>query len=104
MNWFNTFNCRIIDPDELNITKGIFNNFYFWAIMGIELFIQVCMIKAGKTVLGSALLGTASLEPLQTMACWLFGAFSLVVGVISKKIPVEKFYFVDNVDFESGDK
>ena len=26
MNWFNTLNCRIVDPEEINVFKSICNN------------------------------------------------------------------------------
>ena len=64
MNWFNTFNSRIIDRDEINIFTTICNNGYLWLIMILELVAQIGMIHAGNSVLGSALLGTA---PLTTM-------------------------------------
>jgi hypothetical protein len=61
--------------------------------MIIELIVQLLMIKAGSSVLGSALLGTAPLTPVISIICWVIGAFSLVVHVIGKKIPLHLFSF-----------
>lgn len=61
--------------------------------MGLEMFVQCMMIRAGSTTLGSALLGTGPLTPIMQLTCWLFGAFSLVVNVILKQIPLNNFKF-----------
>lgn len=62
------------------------------------------MIKAGESVLGSALLGTSSITSFQNLVCWLFGAFSIVMQVIGKKIPLEFFSFAQAIDLESDSK
>jgi magnesium-transporting ATPase (P-type) len=59
MNLFNQINCRVVDPNELNVFLTLFNNLTFWVIMAIELGIQHLMIGAASSKLGSALLGTA---------------------------------------------
>jgi len=37
MNLFNMINCRIVDKDETNIFKTLFNNIYFWIVFIIEI-------------------------------------------------------------------
>jgi len=37
MNLFNMINCRIVDKDEINIFKTLFNNIYFWIVFIIEI-------------------------------------------------------------------
>ena len=104
MNWFNTINCRVLDPTELNPFKNLFNNKYLWLIMGIEMFVQTLMINASSSKLGSALLGTAPMTLVMTITCWIFGAFSLVINVAGKKIPLEHFKFAEKIDLESSAK
>ena len=102
MNWFNTLNCRIVDVNEINVFKTILNNPYLWLIMGLEMFFQLLMIRAGSTTLGSALLGTAPMTAFMNLICWIFGIFSLVVNIGLKKIPVDKFKFAEKIDLESS--
>jgi hypothetical protein len=59
MNLFNQINCRVIDANELNVFKTLFNNPFFFLILGFEFFVQNMMINAGYSTLGSALIGTA---------------------------------------------
>jgi hypothetical protein len=59
------------------------------------------MVEAGNTELGSALLGTTGITDLQHLICWLLGAFSLIVNIILKFIPMNAFFWVANkVDLE----
>lgn len=64
MNMFNMLNCRIVDQDEINIFKTLFNNQFFWIIFFIEMVIQFLMIRFGSLDLNvaSALLGTGPLS------------------------------------------
>lgn len=100
MNWFNTLNCRVLDEGWFFTT--LFNNSFLWLIMGGEIALQILMITAGKTVLGSALLGTAEMTVGMHITAWCLGAFSLVVNRILLKIPVEKFRFSDKINLESA--
>ena len=84
MNLFNQINCRVVDAREINVFKTLFNNPIFWVIMAFEFGVQQLMINAGSTTLGSALLGTAEMTQGQTITCWGFGLFSLVVNVALK--------------------
>lgn len=62
------------------------------------------MINAGYTTLGSALLGTAPMTTSMTVACWVLGAFSLVVNFLSKQIPLSKFKFSEKINLENSNK
>lgn len=104
MNWFNTLNSRIVDKEDMNIFRTLFNNKFLWLVMGAEMFGQLCMLKAGTTKLGSALLGTTELTLVQHIICWTFGVFSLIVHAIGKKMPLDLFKFAQKIDLESDTK
>lgn len=102
MNMFNQINCRVVDKDEINVFGNVLNNFWFWAVFAFEMFIQINMVHAGDSLIGSALLGTATLDFNMELTCWILGVFSLIVNVISKQIPVETFKFANElIDLES---
>lgn len=84
MNWFNAFNCRVIEKDDINIFRGIIDNYIFWIVIVIEMAAQTAMIQLGGSTLGSALLGTAPMTPLMIFFCWFFGGLTLIVNVIIK--------------------
>ena len=44
------------------------------------------------------------MDGMHIAVCWTLGAFSLVVNVILKQIPVEKFAFIRHVDLETENK
>ena len=101
MTLFNQINSRIIDAKQVNIFKTICNSVYFWLIMAIELLIQHFMLLSSNFKVGSALFGTTPLSLEMLLICWGFGAFSLVVNVVAKKIPLENFKFTSNFALES---
>lgn len=101
MNMFNQINCRVVDPEETNVFKTLFNNIWFWIIFAFEVGLQQLMIDAGNEPLGSAILGTVGLTIPQHITCWILGALSLGVNVLAKKIPLEKFEFTVAIDLES---
>uniref|UniRef100_A0A7S3IHV2 Cation-transporting P-type ATPase C-terminal domain-containing protein n=1 Tax=Strombidium inclinatum TaxID=197538 RepID=A0A7S3IHV2_9SPIT len=101
MNMFNQINCRVIDGKELNVFKTLFNNPMFWIVFIGEMVVQQLMINASNSTLGSALLGTAPMSVNLQITCWAIGAFSLVVNVILKQIPIENFSFTRHIDLES---
>lgn len=104
MNWFNAFNCRVIEKDDINIFRSIFDNYIFWIVLAIEMALQTLMIESGKSNLGSALLGTAPMTPMMIFFCWFFGALTLIVNVIIKQIPYEKFIYMERLDLEGTGK
>lgn len=90
MNLFNQINCRVVEADEFNVFKTLFNNPTFWAVMIFELAVQNWMLWLAESELGSVLVGTAPLTTQQTLACWCLGAGSLIVYPLAKLIPLEK--------------
>ena len=61
MTLFNQINCRVIEVDEINVFKTLFNNKYFWVIFLFEMGLQHLMLMAGNTKLGGSIFGTAPL-------------------------------------------
>ena len=104
MNLFNMINCRVVDKNDIDVFSNLFNNIFFWIIFAFELGVQQFMINAANSTLGSALLGTAPMTGAQTAVCWGLGAFTLVVNVILKQIPVEKFAFIRHIGLETENK
>jgi len=94
MNLFNQINCRVVDPEEFNVFKTLFNNPTFWAVMIFELAIQNWMIWLAQSDIGSVLVGTAVLTQNQTITCWCLGAGSLIVYPLVKLIPMAKLEFI----------
>lgn len=59
------------------------------------------MLLAGGTNLGGSIFGTAPLNLNQVLVCWAFGAGSLIVNIIAKKIPIDHFKFTNNFTLEN---
>ena len=109
MNLFNQISCKNIGIDWFYVfgqlfdgnfavlkdtfwaLGNIFNNGYFTFIIVFEVTIQQLMITAGNTDLGAALIGTASLTFKQQLLCWMLGFLSLIVSMLSRKLPEDWF-------------
>jgi Ca2+-transporting ATPase len=107
MNLFNMINCRQLDSaerTEMNIFKTILNNPIFWVVFAIEKTLQHLMVTVGATGLGKAFLKTSSLTPGMTATCWSLGAFSLVMNLVIKQIPIEYFNFTAGINIETEDE
>lgn len=111
MNLFNQFNCRLVDSDA-ELSKKNLNPFgksllytpTFWLVIVFEFGLTYLMVSAGSSELGSALLGTAELTTVQTIICWVLGAFTLIVNIGLKFLPMDLFYYVAvHVDLEGDD-
>ena len=59
------------------------------------------MLLSSNFTVGSALFGTAPLDPTLTSVCWGLAAFSLIVNLIAKKIPLDNFKFTQNFTLEN---
>lgn len=104
MNLFNQINCRIIDPESINIFKTLspIHHTMFWIVMIFEVMVQQSMINFCENPLFSKILGAAPLSPGMQITAWTLGALSLLVNIGLKKIPLEPFKRVFNyVDLES---
>jgi magnesium-transporting ATPase (P-type) len=104
LNLFNMINSRVVEAEEINVFKTLFNNILFWIVVGFELFVQQSMLWAGETELGSSLLGLGKLTPGQQAICWAIGSTSLLVNIAVKKIPLSAFAFARHIDLESENK
>lgn len=104
INLFNQINSRVVEQHDANVFKTLFNNFWFWLVFLFEIAIQQIMINASNSTLGSALLGTAPLATEQQMLCWVLGSLSLVVNIVSKQIPLQKFDFTRKINLETVDE
>jgi hypothetical protein len=62
------------------------------------------MVTVGATGLGKAFLKTSSLTPGMTATCWSLGAFSLVMNLVIKQIPIEYFNFTAGINIETEDE
>jgi Cation transport ATPase len=102
MNWFNTLNCRLIDPKEINVFKSICNNPLMWFIMIFEIVIIQIMISSSYSHLGSAIWGTAPMPMNMHLISWGLGFSVIAVNCILKQLPLEKFQFAEKIDLESG--
>ena len=98
MNLFNQINCRIVDSDEksdFNILRGIDKHYQFLIVIGGEFALQhyIVRILSENTVM-SQIFTVAPISPGANIACYVLGAMTLLVNLLVKKIPVEKFDFI----------
>jgi len=91
MNLFNQFNCRIVVDKEFNIFADLWKNYFFIIVVAFEFFLTWLMVDIGATTIGSSLIGTANLTPMDHLICWLVGASTLLVGVLIKLVPIGHF-------------
>jgi len=91
MNLFNQFNCRIVVDKEFNIFKDLWKNYFFILVAAFEFFLTWAMVDIGATTIGSSLIGTANLNPMNHLICWLVGGSTLIIGALIKLVPIEKF-------------
>lgn len=91
MNLFNMINCRVVDDKDFNIFAGIWKNIFFILVIAFEFFLTWLMVDIGATTIGSSLIGTANMNAMDHLICWLIGATVLPIGALIKLIPVHKF-------------
>ena len=85
---FNQINCRVLGR-RFNIFKRILKNPLFIAMSTIELFVQINIVQFWNVVFKLTYEGlTAS----QWRICFLLSSISLIIEVIIKLIPLEKFF------------
>ena len=53
MNIFNMINCRVVDENQDNVFKTIFNNGLFWIIFLLELAVTYAMVLSGEIPTGN---------------------------------------------------
>ena len=85
---FNQINCRVLGR-RFNIFKRILKNPLFIAMSTIELFAQINIVQFWNVIFKLTYEGlTAS----QWRICFLLSSISLIIEVIIKLIPLEKFF------------
>lgn len=61
MNMVNQISCRVVDDNELNPFKTLFNNPIFWVVFIVEMGVTHGMLFLGRTGFGTAVLGVTEL-------------------------------------------
>jgi magnesium-transporting ATPase (P-type) len=64
MNMVNQINSRVVDDNELNVFKTLFNNPIFWLVFLVEMGLTHFMLFLGKTKFGHTVLGMTELTLL----------------------------------------
>merc|ERR1719198_199097 len=102
MNLFNSLNARASNPNNLNIFSGIFNAKWFIIVLIVEFFAQQVMVDYGsqKLTIVAVLFGTGELSMTHNIVAYVLGFLSIPIGIASKKIPIEKFYFTEKWTLE----
>ena len=108
MQVFNQINCRNIDEKDINVFRSLspLNHPIFWIVITFEVCVQQFMINAAETSFGSAILGAGPLTQSMQITAWCLGAFSLVVNVALKQIPIDPLFrkISKSIDLESNNK
>ena len=98
MNLFNQINCRIVDSDEksdFNILRGIDKHYQFLIVIGGEFALQHYIVRfLSENTMMSQIFTVAPISPGANIACYVLGAMTLLVNLLVKKIPVDKFDFI----------
>jgi P-type Ca2+ transporter type 2B len=90
MQIFNEINARKLGEFEYNVFHGFFNNFLF-----IWIVIATCLIQYLMVEYGGASVRTCPLTLENHLICLGIGMFSLIQGVIVKKVlPVRWFQWI----------
>lgn len=102
MSLFNTVNCKVISPGEVNVFHTLLQNWAFLIVLIAELFFQQWMVNCGRQTLTiqAALLGTGKLTSAMNAVAWVLGALTIVVGVAAKKAPAKHFTFTKEWSLE----
>ena len=66
--------------------QNFFNNWLFLFIILLTIGVQIVLVQYG-----GATFKTSPLTTEQHIACILIGAFSLIIGLLSKLVPVHLF-------------
>jgi hypothetical protein len=99
-------NCRVVNENQDNVFKTLFNNKIFWFIFLIELAAQNGMIMMGEITTGTFVIlpkafGVCQINWKMHLTAWMFGVFPLAIRPLTNKIPVTAFHFMDKIDLET---
>lgn len=102
MNMMNQINSRIVNDNEVNVLKTLFNNPIFWFVLLVEMAVTHGMLFLGKTKFGTAVLGVTSLTGWQYAICWILALLTIPLAILTKKvIPIKPFVrLMARVDLE----
>ncbi|CDW82450.1 calcium-translocating p-type pmca-type family protein [Stylonychia lemnae] len=73
---FNQINARKIEPQEMNVFKGIFQNYYFLVLWAISFIFQILLVQFGGQVFK-----TCPLNIQEHLICIAIGTTSLLFGM-----------------------
>jgi len=92
MNMVNQINCRVVELGKWNVFPTLFNNWIFWVVFAAEMAVTHLMLVAGRTELGSKVLGVTELTPVQYIVCWACALPSLPLFILTQtKLPLKVF-------------
>lgn len=105
MNMVNSINSRVIDDNEINVFKTLFNNSMFWLVFLLEMGLTHFMLFLGKGDFGSfgpTILGVTEISIIEYIICWVLALLSIPLNILSKKvIPIKPFQdLCDKFDLE----
>jgi len=107
MSLFNSINARVVDANEMNVFKTLFNNTIYWFVLSAEFGIQYLMLwlgGGGPDALGSKITGTTELTVSQHIVCLCLGVSVLLINPLVKMVPRDKFVWISmNVNLEEDD-
>jgi len=107
MSLFNSINARVVDANEMNVFKTLFNNTIYWFVLAAEFGIQYLMLwlgGGGPDALGSKITGTTELTVSQHIVCLCLGVSVLLINPLVKMVPRDKFVWISmNVNLEEDD-
>lgn len=107
MNIINMINCRVVNENEDNVFKTIFDNGMFWIIFILEMVVQnglvfLAAIEAPPFNVIGILSGTAGMTWQMHLSAWIFGLAVLGIRPLTNRIPLEKFILIqDAIDLET---
>lgn len=93
MQVFNQINARKLEPGELNVFAGMFQNLPFLLVMLVTIAVQVLMIA-----FGGRMVKCWPLSFSQHLICILIGAGELPWGILVKFIPMKVVYKISLED------
>lgn len=93
MQVFNEINSRKLGEREFNVFAGFFNNWLFQFIIILTIVVQIALVQYGGIPVRAVPLTTG-----QHLICIAIGAFSLIVGIVTKFLPSRWFLFMKGRD------
>ena len=75
MQVFNEINCRKINPDELNVFAGFFNNYFFLGIISFSVIVQILLVEVGGPIVK-----VVPLSITEHLTCVIIGALCIPYG------------------------